>query len=571
MKRILSSVVLFVLLTTAGAFADKPNIIIILSDDMGYSDIGCYGGEIETPVLDQLAGNGLRFTQFYNTGRCCPTRAALLTGLYSHQTGIGHMMNDRGVDGYRGELNRSCVTIAEALKPAGYSTYCVGKWHVTKETFPKSDAGKHNWPIQRGFDRYYGIINGASSLWDPNSLTRDNKPITIKNDPEYQPEEPYHFTDAVSDNAIKFIKEHDNEKPFFMYVAYTAAHWPMHARPRDIAKYDGKYDLGYEPIRNARLQKMKRLGVVASDAEMSSLIGDWEKVKDKQWESACMEVYAAMVDQMDQGIGRIVKTLESKGELDNTLIMFMQDNGGCAEAGGRKEQGPRVDRADKPSLAPIPDDLQHYQSSAPKQTRDGFPVRRGHVMPGPADTYIGYGRNWANVSNTPFREYKHFVHEGGISTPLVVHWPAGIKTKNELRSEPSHLIDMMATCVDAAGAQYPGQYRGKPITPLEGKSLLRVFQGDSLERNLIFFEHEGNRALRMGEWKLVAKGRAGQDDVNWELYNVNKDRSELHDMAKVEPERLEKMKMEWTSKARNVQALPWPVSNQKKKKNNNGK
>lgn len=565
MKKILAQAVLFVLLATTGALADKPNIIIILSDDMGYSDIGCYGGEIQTPVLDQLASNGLRFTQFYNTGRCCPTRAALLTGLYPHQTGIGHMMNDRGVDGYRGDLNRSCVTIAEALKPAGYSTYCVGKWHVTKETFPDSEAGKHNWPLQRGFDRYYGIINGASSLWDPNSLTRGNKPITIVNDSEYQPDEPYHFTDAVSDNAVKFIKEHDQEKPFFMYVAYTAAHWPMHARPRDIAKYDEKYDRGYDQIRKTRLQKMKKLGVVSPDAEMTPLIGDWDRVEDKEWESACMEVYAAMVDQMDQGIGRIVKTLESKGELDNTLIMFMQDNGGCAEAGGRKEKGPRVLRADQPTLPPIAVDLQHYQASVPKQTRDGYPVRRGHAMPGPADTYIGYGRNWANVSNTPFREYKHYVHEGGISTPFVVHWPAGIKSKNELRSEPSHLVDLMATCVDAGGAHYPDQYKGKLITPVEGKSLIPVFNGNSLEREIIFFEHEGNRALRMGDWKLVAKGRAGQNDVNWELFNVKTDRSELHDLALQEPDRLEHMKTLWTSKAGNVQAIPWPVQNRTKK------
>ena len=566
---LLLSSIAIVLLLTADANAEKPNIIIILSDDMGYSDIGCYGGEIQTPVLDELASNGLRFTQFYNTGRCCPTRAALLTGLYPHQTGIGHMVNDRGVDGYRGVLNRSCITIAEALHPAGYATYCIGKWHVTKNTFPKSDAEKHNWPLQRGFDRYYGIINGASSLWDPNSLTRDNQPITIKNDPEYQPAEAYHFTDAISDNAVKFIKEHNDEKPFFMYVAYTAAHWPMHARPRDIAKYDGKYDQGYDSIRKSRLEKMKKLGVVADDAEMSALVGKWDNVEDQEWESACMEVYAAMVDQMDQGIGRIVQTLESKGELDNTLIMFMQDNGGCAEAGGRKEKGPRVTRANKPTLSPIPDDVLHYQDSAPNQTRDGYPVRRGHAMPGPADTYIGYGRNWANVSNTPFREYKHFVHEGGISTPFVVHWPNGIKANNGIRLEPSHLIDLMATCIDVAGAEYPNQFKNNAITPLEGKSLLPVFAGQPLDRESIFFEHEGNRALRMGDWKIVAKGRHGQNDVKWELYNVEKDRSELHDLALMQPDRLEQMKKLWTSKAGDVQAIPWPKAKAKQKKKGN--
>ena len=304
------------------------------------------------------------------------------------------MVADRGVEGYRGELNDSCATIAEVLQPEGYSTYCVGKWHVTGSTFPKADAGKFNWPLQRGFDRYYGIINGASSLWDPNSLTRDNKAITIRNDGAYQPQEPYHFTDAVSDNAVKFINEHPDEKPFFMYVAYTAAHWPMHARDRDIQKYEGVYDDGYQGIRQARYEKMKTLGVISQEAELSPKVGDWPSVEDKEWEAACMEVYAAMVDQMDQGIGRIVEALHKEGELNNTLIMFMQDNGGCAESAGRKATGGRTYRAAAPSLPVIPDDLQHYQASAPSQTRDGYPVRRGHVMPGPADTYIGYGRNW---------------------------------------------------------------------------------------------------------------------------------------------------------------------------------
>ena len=281
-------VLLLVQLTTSVAAQDartqRPNIIVILSDDMGYSDLGCYGGEINTPTLDGLAANGLRFTQFYNTGRCCPTRASLLTGLYPHQTGVGHMMANRGVDGYRGDLNNSCRTIAEVLKPAGYSTYAVGKWHVTKHTFPEGDEQKFNWPLQRGFDRYYGIINGASSLWDPNSLVRDNTLITIKNDPEYQPDEPYHFTDAISDNAVRFIQEHDGEQPFFMYVAYTAAHWPMHARPRDIQKYAGTYDQGYAAIRRARFARMKELGVIDADAELSPLVGKWNKVPDQEWE-----------------------------------------------------------------------------------------------------------------------------------------------------------------------------------------------------------------------------------------------------------------------------------------------
>ncbi|MHC4222007.1 MAG: sulfatase-like hydrolase/transferase, partial [Planctomycetota bacterium] len=369
-----------------GKAGKKPNIIVIMSDDMGYSDIGCYGSEVSTPVLDGLAKKGLRFTQFYNTARCCPTRASLMTGLYPHQAGMGHMVADRGVDGYRGDLNRRCVTIAEVLKPAGYSTYMSGKWHLTPaaKSYPVSKEQKHNWPRQRGFDRYYGIINGASSLWDPNSLVRGNTSITIMNDAKYRPREAYHFTDAVSDNAVSYIDEHDKSKPFFMYVAYTAAHWPMHARERDIARYRGKYDGGYEAIRKARYKRMKELGVIKADAELSPMAGDWESIKDKKWEAACMEVYAAMIDQMDQGIGRIVGKLKETGQLDNTLIMFLQDNGGCAENRGRSDK-PNP-RGEKPSLPPIADDVIHYTDSTPKQTRDGWPVRQGKVMPGPADT-----------------------------------------------------------------------------------------------------------------------------------------------------------------------------------------
>jgi arylsulfatase A-like enzyme len=559
MNSIMMAVLIGAALLTSSAVAKQPNIIIIMSDDMGYSDIGCYGGEIETPVLDGLSREGLRFTQFYNTGRCCPTRATLLTGLYPHQTGIGHMVADKGLDGYRGDLNNHCVTIAEVLKPAGYSTYMIGKWHVTKHTHPKEESDKFNWPLQRGFDHYYGIINGASSLWDPNSLTRGNQPITIKNDPVYQPTEPYHFTDAVSDNATMYIEEHDAAKPFFMYVAYTAAHWPMHARERDIAKYRGRYDAGYEPIREERLKKMKKLGVVEPHAKLSPTVGDWDAVNDKRWEAACMEVYAAMVDQMDQGIGRIVQSLEKKGQLDNTLILFFQDNGGCAESCGRKGTGPLVQRGSKPTLELIPDDVSHYKSSRPEQTRDGWPMLQGHVMPGPADTYIGYGRNWANVSNTPHREYKHYVHEGGISTPFIAHWPAGIKAKNELRTEPSHLIDLMATCVDLAGANYPSKFKGKSIQSMEGKSLVPVFGNQTLAREAIYWEHEGNCAVRMGDWKLVAKGR----NSKWELYNVAADRSELNNLVAVHPERTEAMATMWQGYAERAQVVPYPPAKKK--------
>ena len=535
------------------AKAARPNIIVVLSDDMGYSDIGCYGSEIETPHLDALAAGGLRFTQFYNTARCCPTRASLLTGLYPHQAGVGHMMNDRGVDGYRGNLNRHCVTIAEALKPAGYSTYLSGKWHVTRHTQP--EGPKHNWPLQRGFDRFYGTIHGAGSFWDPSTLVRDNTMISPAADPEYQPKETYYYTDAISDNAIRFIEEHDGERPFFLYVAHTCAHWPMHARPRDIAKYEGRYDGGYEPIRKARFEKMKKLGVIRPDARLSPPPGRWEDIEHKAWEADCMEVYAAMIDSMDQGIGRLVASLKKKKVYENTLVLYLQDNGGCAESGGRSLV-PHP-RAAQPSLPRLAASALHYFGSRPKQTRDGWPVRAGRVPPGPADTYIGYGKNWANVSNTPFREYKHWVHEGGISTPLIAHWPAGIEAKNELRHQPGHLVDLMATCIDLAGATYPEKVNGQDIRPREGLSLRPVFENKDLEREAIYWEHEGNRAVRVGRWKLVAKGKHGQDDVRWELYDIEADRSELNDLATTHPERTRDLVALWRAYAERAHVLPW--------------
>lgn len=546
--------------------AEKPNIIYILSDDMGYSDIGCYGSEIETPHLDALASNGLRFTQFYNTGRCCPTRASLLTGLYPHQAGIGHMMNDRGFDGYRGDLNRSSVTIAEVLRPAGYRSYLSGKWHVTPKVRPKDDSEKYNWPLQRGFDRFYGTIHGAGSFFDPNSLTRDNELISPLADPEYQPEE-FYYTDAISDHAVRFIQEHHEEsgdQPFFLYVAYTAAHWPMHALPRDIEKYLGKYDEGYQAIRDARYRKMLELGVIGEESTINWPIPEeWKEKEHLEWDIHNMVVYAAMVDNMDQGIGRIVEALKETGQFENTLICYLQDNGGCAETYGRNEK-PGGPRADQPTLPPLADDYLQPDMN-PKQTRDGYPIRRGRgVMSGPADTLIGYGKGWATVSNTPFREYKHYTHEGGIATPFIVHWPAGISRKGELESAPSHLIDLMATAVDLAGASYPETFHeGKAIKPMEGKSLVPAFAGQEIEREALYWEHEGNRAIRVGDLKLVAKGARGP----WELFDLSKDRSEQNNLAAAQPEVAKKLAEMWQAYAERANVLPLNP-NSKAKKNN---
>ncbi len=544
--------VLLLCVRSDAADAQRPNIVIILTDDMGFSDLGCYGGEIQTPNLDSLAANGVRFTQFYNTARCCPTRASLLTGLYPHQAGMGHMTVDKGENfpGYRGDLNKECRTIAEVLKPAGYRNYAIGKWHVTRFLAP--NANKSNWPLQRGFDRYYGIISGAASFFDPFTLTRDNTRITAFADPEYKSNN-YYLTDALSDNAVRFVADHvrDHAKdPFFMYVAFTAAHWPMHALPEDIAKYKGKYDQGYEPIRAARLQKSRQLGVVDPGQPMAPQALDWSNVRNREREIACMEVYAAMIDRMDQGVGKIVSELKRTGQFDNTLIFFLQDNGGCAEVIGRAETKDRRDgpRPDAPTSPPMkPTDLQTNQT--PPQTRDGYPVRQGpNVFPGPGDSYIAYGRGWANTSNTPFREYKHWVHEGGISTPLIAHWPKGIAAKGELRKQPGHLIDLMATCVDVAGAKYPAG-----ATPLEGKSLTTAFANKPIEREAIYWEHEGNRAVRMGDWKAVAKAPGGM----WELYNIANDRVESHDLAREEPKRLDEMVAKWEAYARRAKVFPW--------------
>jgi arylsulfatase len=536
----------------------RPNILLIMSDDMGYSDIGCYGGEIKTPNLDKLAGNGLRFTQFYNTSRCCPTRASLLTGLYPHQASIGHMTDeDHEFEPYRGDLNNNSMTIAEVLKRNGYSTYMAGKWHVTSHVEP--DGPKHNWPRQRGFDKFFGTIIGAGSFYDPNTLTEDNTPIP--------PGEDFYYTDAISDRAVDYIKQHDQDDPYFMYVSYTAAHWPMHALPEDIAKYKGVYDGGWDEMRQERYDRMIKMGLIDKNWAMSERDPDsypWEDEELKEWRIRCMEVYAAMVDNMDQGIGRIVNALEQKGELDNTLILYLQDNGACEEPIGIEEMFD-AERHGKIEKKPMqPDELQVRMF--PDYTRDGKPLRMGiGVMPGPADTYIAYGLPWANASNTPFKLYKHWVHEGGISTPLIAHWPKGIQGTNELRDQPGHLIDIMATCVDVAGADYPQEYNGNQIIPIEGRSLLPAFADNPIDREALFWEHEGNRAIRLGKWKLVARAwtdsEFGRSDLNkWELYDLEADRTELYNLSEQYPERVKDMTEQWINWANRVGVLPWPWS-----------
>lgn len=529
----------------------RPNVLLIMSDDMGFSDLGCYGGEARTPNLDTLAANGVRFTQFYNGARCCPTRASLLTGLYAHQTGVGHMThNDRGWPGYHAELNNQCATIAEVLGDSGYRTYMVGKWHVNRHERP--DGPKYNWPLQRGFEKYYGIIWGSSSFFDP-AICRGNTWYSRESDPEYKPEK-FYLTNAFTDNAIMFLQQHDEEspgKPFFMYVAYTAAHWPMHALEEDIAKYKGRFDAGYDKLREERVKRLREKGLINPAWDIGPTAEKWENVQNREWELRCMEVYAAMIDSMDQGIGKIVAELKRQGQLENTLIMFLQDNGGCAEEMGRKPDN--VDPNNR--LSPLKPEQLPVGDRHPRQTRDGRPVQHGPaIMPGSDNSYIAYGRGWANVSNTPFREYKHWVHEGGISSPLIVHWPKGIAEaqRNKLASDPAHIIDIMATCVDVVHATYPSERKRVKITPMEGISLRPALHGEHLQRSEpLFWEHEGNRAVRESKWKLVAK-----EDQPWELYDMEADRTEMHDLANDKPELVRELSDKWDKWAARANVLP---------------
>ncbi len=543
---------------TAAAAAPRPDIILIMSDDMGYSDLGCYGGEINTPNLDGLAAGGLRYTQFYNTARCVPTRGALLTGLYPHQVGLGEMTADLERPGYTGDLGRNGVTLAEVLRTAGYRNYMAGKWHVSLNL--DHDGDQSSWPLQRGFDRFYGTIIGAGSFYDPWTLTRGNKPVAPDADPEYEPEV-FYYTHAITDHAVRYIEEHAEshaDDPFFLYVSHTAPHWPMHALEEDIAKYHGKYDEGYEAIREARFKRMRELGVIG-DVEMSPVTKPWADFpdEDKAWEARCMEVYAAMIDSMDQGIGKIIDTLERHGRLENALIIYLHDNGASHEGAGRR---PRQDAVT--GVEPMePGELQTRMF--PLRTRDGHPVLMGRdVMPGPPNTYIAYGRNWANVSNTPLRRHKMFNHEGGIATPLIAHWPRGISARNELRHNVGHLIDIMPTFVEVSGADYPDEFEGHEILPMEGRSMVPGFaKDDPDEERLIIWEHMGHAAMRKGDWKIVrVRNNGGSFPGAWKLYNMATDRTEMNNLAVEHPEKTEKLAELWEKHARRTLIYPLPAN-----------
>lgn len=539
---------------------DRPNIIVILSDDIGYSDIGCYGSEIRTPNIDRLAAEGIRYTHFYNTARCSPSRAALLTGRYPHQAAMGHLSSSLPYEepGYRDDLSHDAVTIAEVLREAGYSTYMTGKWHLAREMTAGGDTT--NWPLQRGFDRYFGTLNGSGSYYDPGTLISNNTFVA--------PGRNFYYTDAISDTTVKFITEHPVDKPFFFYIAYTAAHWPLHAPEDEIAKYRGVYDEGWDSLRIRRFRKQKELGVISEICRLSERSDDipaWEDETMKEWQTRRMEVYAAMIDVMDQGIGRILAALENKGISDNTVILYMHDNGGCAEPQGTNKPAVPL-TAEQQVLKPFPyDSILAVRRS--EYTRDGRYVRSGRgVMAGDADTWVAYGAEWANASNTPFRLYKQWVHEGGIASPLIIRMPAQVGSGGRLIGQPSHLIDIMPTCLEMAGVSFPETLNGKKTQPVEGVSLIPSLNGHNINRDFIFWEHSGNRAIRMGKWKLVSKVRkqmvfSDDDEDAWELYNIEEDPAETKDLAARHPGRVKRMAGKWEKEAIRTQAKPWPWDN----------
>ena len=524
MKRLSRLGLLIVLLSAchSGRIDQRPNIVLIMVDDMGFSDIGCYGGEIPTPNIDRLAEDGLRFSQFYNTARCCPTRASLLTGLFPHQTGIGQMTNPTrgevydswGTEGYIGYLNRKCVTVAEVLKDAGYHTYMSGKWHL----------GYHDtarWPLQRGFEKFYGSITGATSYFYPHG----KRPVTLMNDHLPPPDSgSYYTTDAFTDYAVQFLEEQEDEKPFFLYLAYTAPHWPLHAKEADIEKFVGKYTTGWDEMRKQRFQRQQEMGLFAHQISLSqrdNRVRPWAEVDPEQQKRSDyrMAVYAAQVFAVDYNIGKLIAQLEKTDQLENTLILFLSDNGACAEM---------------------------YDEFGTKP--DSWINRASY------SGAVSYGIGWANASNTPFFEYKVQTYEGGISTPLIAHWPAQIQSGNSINHSPGYLIDIMPTLLEVANATYPLQYHGQePIHALQGKSLVPVFEtGEREGHEYMYWEHQSNCAIRKGKWKAVKK----LNDEQWQLFDLSNDRMESNDLAGQYTDVVMELNDQWYRWAKTHHVLP---------------
>lgn len=501
----------------------RPNVVILFADDMGFSDVGCYGSEIQTPNIDRLAKHGLRFTHFYNTGRCCPSRASILTGLYPHQADIGHMAGDLKVKGYRDRLSFNAVTLAEVLGSAGYHTMMSGKWHLGWR--------EEGCPTARGFQQFYGTRGYVDSYYtivprtevylnDKLVLPVGKKPIN-----HLHPDQEWYTTDVYTDYALHFIDQarKKDDKPFFLYLAFNAPHFPLHAKPEDVKQYRGKYRKGWQQFRKQRYEQLVKLGIIDDSWPLSPLdVPKWDSLTSKQRDDLDfkMSLFAAIVDRLDQNIGRVVNHLKKIGELDNTLILFLSDNGGTKETGvfGIKGQTNNVD---------------NYQQWA----------RVGGWT-------SSYGQGWANLSNVPFRRYKRENHEGGISAPFIAHWPKGIKAKDALRHQPAHLIDVMPTLVEVSGATYPKMFKGNKIQPMQGRSLVSFFDSKKTVPRTLYWEHEGNRAIREGDWKLV-----GQRNQSWELYHIAKDRTELTNVIEKHLSKFSTMKAKWNTWAKSVGVL----------------
>ena len=510
----------------------RPNILLVVADDLGYSDLGCYGGEIDTPNLNALATNGIRFAQFYSTARCCPSRASILTGQYPHKVGVGHMVTDLGHPGYRGRLSDNAVTIAEVLKSAGYRTFMSGKWHVGT-----------NDPTRHGFEQYFGTLISAATFWDPAQYLRLPQGSWTRS---YDADS-FYGTDALTEYAMDFLEDARTtpDQPWFLYLAYNAPHFPLHARPEDISKYRNRYASGWDLLRQERLARMKQLRLVARGTRLSPRSkytnhGETVSAENPPWDSLPedrradlamrMAIYAAMVDRMDQDIGRVTANLRAKGEVDNTLVIFLSDNGACAE------------------WDPFGFDV----SSSPNNV-----LHRGDDLArmGSRGTYHSVGSAWANASNTPWRMYKHYSHEGGISTPCIMHWPAGFRTRNAIESAPAHLIDLMPTIVQASGAQYPQRFNTRQILPMAGMSLIPALRGERMPERTLYFEHEGTRAVREGRYKLTAL-RGGP----WKLYDMERDRTELTDLADQQPRLVESLAKKWDTWGAENQVTPLPAN-----------
>lgn len=499
------------------------NVILILADDMGFSDLGSFGGEIATPNLDRLANSGLRLNQFYNTARCSPSRASLLTGRHPHETGIGILNDDDRPWGYPGTLSQDHATAAEHFKAAGYATCLSGKWHLSSDTKEPNDS----WPTRRGFDDFYGILGGAGDYFHPRDLYRGEER-------QETPGVGYYFTDAVSDHAAGFVRDSAAaDTPFFLYLAYTAPHWPLHAPAGIVEDYDEVYARGWDDLRTERMRRLVEAGILGSESALTDRDPSqpaWDDAADHEWEARRMSVYAAQVDSMDRGIGLVLEAVESAGLTEDTLVVFLSDNGACAETM-------------PPADAPL------FRQRQPSQAMDGRPMRIGNtpdIVPGPADTYASYGTAWANLSNTPFRYYKRWVHEGGIATPLIASWPAGNLADGSVVTTPFQLINVLPTLLEAAGLA---------VADGPGDSMLPVWRGDEdTEDRTLYWEHVGNAAVRRGGWKAVRTSNGP-----WELYDMRTDRSELHDLAQRQAGLLEGLVAAWQTWADSVGVIPWPT------------